>query len=74
MWATAAATLSPGGDTLIIKDKPINSLSRKYTRGKCKTGGYVKGVKNLGIFKIREKAIYRKYFLYELDFENFKIR
>ncbi len=65
--------ITPKGDTITMKDKPINRLNKKYTRGSCKTGSVFKDLKNLWVFRIKEKAVYRKYFLYELDFDNFKM-
>lgn len=58
------------GDTLIINNKNINQYTRKRKlSSKCLCDNNKPKEKFLGIFKIRQKSIYKKYKIYKKDFD-----
>lgn len=60
---------SKNGDTLIIDNKNINQYKRKQKiRSACNCDKKPKE-KFLGIFKIRQKYLYKKYKIYKKDFD-----
>lgn len=62
------------GDTLIINNKNINQFTRKRSLiSSCRCNNNTK-VKFLGVFKTRQKYLYRKYKIYKRDFDLSKIK
>ncbi|MBT3302897.1 MAG: OmpA family protein [Bacteroidetes bacterium] len=62
-----AKAINSKGDTLIMDYQPLTEILPRYAFGKCKTSRYTNHTL-IGLFPIREKTLYKVYFLYPEDF------